>query len=68
MKTSGGAAVERLLDDGDVRQDLVLDLDQPRRVDRALLGVGGDRRDLVALEHHLAGLRVSWLPRDDAPP
>ena len=43
---------ERLLDERDVRQHFVLDLDEPRRVDRVLLGVGGDGRDLVALEHH----------------
>ena len=48
---------ERLIDADDVRQHLVLDLDQPRRVDRVFLGVGGDRRDLVPLEHHDVGLR-----------
>ena len=59
MNTAGAVAGQRLLDDGDVRQHLVLDLDQPRRVDRVFFGVGGDRRDLVALEHHAVVLRVA---------
>ena len=64
----GRGAGQRLLDDGDVRQDFVLDLDQPRRVDRVLLGVGGDRRHLVALEHHALRLRVGRIsPRRARP-
>ena len=40
-----------------MRQRFVLHFDQTRRVDRALFGVGRDRRDRVALVHHLrAGL------------
>ena len=65
MKTAGRGAVETLLDQGEVRQDLVFDLDQPGRVDRALLGVSGDSRDFVSLEHDLAGLRLARLPQDE---
>ncbi len=48
-----------LLDVREVRQHLVADADQPRRVERALFGVGRDGGDRIALIHHLrAGLRV----------
>ena len=58
MKTAGRAAGERLIDLDHVRQDFVLHLDQPRRVDRAFFGVGRNRRDLVALKHDRVALRV----------
>ena len=43
-------AGERLIDDDHMRQDLVLHLDETRRVDRTLFGVCRDRRHFVSLD------------------
>ncbi len=43
----------RLLHVGKMWQRFVLHLDEPGRVERAFLGVGGDGRDGIALIHHL---------------
>ena len=59
---------QRLLDHRDVRQNLVLDADQPRRVDRVLLGVGGNGCHLVALKHHAVVLRIGRIAPDERGP
>ena len=58
-KTTGASGSMRLLDVGEMRQHFVLDFHETRGVDGAFFGVGGDRRNGVALVHHLrAGLLV----------
>ena len=58
-------AGQRLIHQDDGRQHVVLNLDQPRRVNRVLLGIGRHCGDLVTLEHHGIALRVGRIAPHD---
>ena len=72
-KSSGASSAHRLVDVDDVRQHLVLDLDQRRGLLGDLLGGRGDRGDGVALverflaRHDVAG-DVPEIDRDPLRP
>ena len=65
VEHGGCVARERLIDDGDMRQDVVLDLDQARGVDRALFRVGRDSGNFVTLVHHGVALGVCRITPHD---